>query len=110
VGEKEREFVPVGVKTDVAKDKETEAQQKTATAKADSATPEPAKGTVNISSNPPGADVNLDGEFVGGSPATLTLLPGKHTVMVKISGYKDCSREITVQSGSEMQLTVNLEK
>ena len=65
---------------------------------------------MNISSNPTGADVSVDGEFVGNSPAALKLAPGKHTLSVKMAGYKDWSREITVYSGSEVQLAANLEK
>jgi hypothetical protein len=65
---------------------------------------------VNVSSNPTGADVLLDGEFVGNSPAALKLTPGKHAVTVKMPGYKDWSKEIAVQPGSEVQLTANLEK
>lgn len=71
---------------------------------------EPAKGTVNVSSNPTGADVLVDGDFVGNSPAILKLAPGKHTISVKMSGYADWSKEITVESGADVQLTANLEK
>jgi hypothetical protein len=65
---------------------------------------------VNVSSNPTGADVLVDGEFVGNCPAALKLAAGKHNVTVKISGRKDWSREITVQAASEVQLTANLEQ
>ena len=112
VGEKDREFVPVGVKTDVTKggEEKTEQQAKSSESKPTSTHSEPTTGAVHVSSNPPGADVLADGEFVGNCPAALKLTPGKHTVMVEMSGYKDWSREITVQSGSEVQLTANLEK
>ncbi len=118
VGEKERGFVPVGVKTDVTKGeaeekagKERAADNKTAGSKpAEGTAAEPAKGAVNVSSIPAGADVLVDGEFVGNCPAALKLAPGKHTVTVRMSGHKDWSREITVQSGSEVQLTATLEK
>jgi hypothetical protein len=110
VGEKEREFVPVGVKTDVTKSPE----QKETPAKAGEAKPaessESAKGTINVTSNPEGGDVLVDGNFVGNSPAVLKLAPGKHTITVKLSGYKDWSREITVEEGSNVPLTANLEK
>ena len=94
VGEKDREFVPVGVKTDVTKggEEKTEQQAKPSESKTTSTPSEPTKGAVNVSSNPPGADVQVDGEFVGNCPAALKLAPGKHTVMVKMSGYKDWSR------------------
>jgi len=111
VGEKDREFVPVGVKTDVSKGSEHPQEPvKTADSKTSGAPSDAGNGTVNVSSNPSGADVSLDGEFVGNCPSTLKMSPGKHTVTVKMSGYKDWSKEITVQSGSEVQLTANLEK
>jgi len=78
--------------------------------KASSAPSETGNGTVNVSSNPSGADVSLDGNFVGNCPAALKISAGKHTVTVKMSGYKDWSRDITIASGSEVQLTANLEK
>ena len=112
VAEKEREFLPVGVKTEVTKgaeEKETQAKAGESKPAIASAT-ESAKGTVNVSSNPTGADVLVDGDFVGNAPAALKLTPGKHTVTLKSSGYKDWSKEITVQSGSDVQLTANLEK
>lgn len=112
VGEKDREFIPVGVKTDVTKgtEEKKESQEKTAESKSPSTPPETGRGAVNVSSNPAGADVSVDGDFVGNSPASLKLAPGKHSITVKMSGYKDWSREITVQAGSEVQLTANLER
>ena len=104
VAEKDREFVPVGVKSETSNhpDLETTANTK--------ASPTGAKGTVNVSSNPPGADVMLDGNFVGNTPASLKIAGGKHTVTVKMSGEKDWSRDITVEEGSEVQLAATLEK
>ena len=117
VAEKDREFVPVSVRTEVTKAEEEEGgKEKTAEEKptegkpAENTSSAPSKGTINVSSNPTGGDVFVDGDFVGNSPAVLKLAPGKHTVAVKLSGYVEWSKEITVQSGSEVQLTANLEK
>jgi len=108
VAEKEREFLPVGVTTTVAKEPE---ETKNAIQNAPAgAKPADATGTVNVVSKPEGADVYADGEFVGNSPATLKLNPGKHVVAVKMSGYKDWSRELSTDAGSEAHLTVTLEK
>lgn len=107
VAEKDREFVPVSIRTQVTKGEEESAANEKPT---ENASQDPAKGTVNVSSNPTGADVFADGDFVGNSPAVLKLAPGKHTVAVKSSGYTDWSKEITVQGGSELQLNANLEK
>src|SRR5271156_1378922 len=112
VAEKDREYVPVSIRTQVTKSEEEKtAEERPAESKpAENATVEPAKGSVNVSSSPTGADVFADGDFVGNSPAVLKLAPGKHIVAVKLSGYSDWSKEITVQSGSELQLNANLEK
>src|SRR5262249_29497757 len=81
VGEKEREFIPVGVKTDVSKS--------TTEPTTDTKTPaDSTKGVINVTSNPVGADVSLDGDFVGNTPSVLKLMPGKHTITVKMKGYK----------------------
>jgi hypothetical protein len=108
VAEKDREFVPVGVKSEVAKGNEERAESNGDSKSGTTA--EAAKGAFNVSSNPAGADVSLDGNFIGNSPASLKLSPGKHTITVKMSGWKDWTRDITVQAGSEVQLTATLEK
>ena len=104
VAEKDREFVPVGVKSEISNHPDEESAANTKPSAAES------KGTVNVSSNPTGADVLLDGNFVGNTPASLKIAGGKHTITVKMTGDKDWSREITVESGSEVQLAATLEK
>ena len=71
---------------------------------------EDASGTVSVSSNPDGADIYADDEFVGNAPANLKLKAGKHSIKVKANGYKDWSRDLTVHAGSEMRLIATLEK
>jgi PEGA domain-containing protein len=105
VGEKERGYIPVGVTTTVAKESEGGKSQ----AAAPSA-PAGEIGTVSLTTNPDGADVYVDGQFYGNSPATLKLKPGKHTIGVKLAAYKDWSREISTDAGSEAHLTAALEK
>lgn len=102
VGEKDREFVPVGLTTTVTK----EAEEKPA----EVASKEEAIGTVGVNTTPDGAEVYADNQFVGNAPATLKLKSGKHTVTVKMSGYKDWSRDLTVEPGSDAHLTATLEK
>jgi PEGA domain len=104
VSEKDREFVPVGVRSEVSGPAPEAAKTESITSS------ELPKGTVTVSSNPIGADVLLDGAFVGNSPATLKLSPGKHTISVKLAGYTDWSREISIQSGSDVPLTATLAK
>jgi hypothetical protein len=67
-------------------------------------------GMVEVRSNPDGAEVFTDGAFIGNAPATLRLAPGQHTIKVTQAGFKDWSRDVTVQAGSEAHLTASLEK
>jgi hypothetical protein len=111
VSEKEREFIPVGVTTNVTKDSGESAQTANASTKSEPAANQAeAPGTVQVVSTPDGADVYSDGAFVGNAPSTLKLAPGKHTVRVTASGHKEWSREITVGAGSEVKLNAVLEK
>ncbi len=109
VGEKDREFVPVGVTTNVTKETE-EAKSATQASAQTIASKEEGTGTVTVNTAPDGADVYVDAQFYGNSPATLKLKPGKHSVSVKMSGYKDWSRDISTDAGSEAHLTATLEK
>jgi hypothetical protein len=69
-----------------------------------------ATGTVEVHSTPEGAEVYVDGAFIGNAPATLKLSPGQHTIRVTQSGFKDWSRDISVQAGSGAHLSASLDK
>jgi hypothetical protein len=107
VGDKDREFLPVGVTASVTKSQDESPAQNASNGAAPTTS---AKGAVNVSSSPNGADVMVDGEFVGSCPATLKLSPGKHTIAVKLAGFKDWTREITIQADSDVQLTATLDR
>ena len=62
----------------------------------------------HYTSVPSGADVELDGNFVGDTPSTIGVSPGAHTVGVKKPGYKTWERKITVSSG-KVNISAELE-
>ena len=66
-------------------------------------------GTVVVASEPTGAEIYVDGKFVGQTPATIPLLAGAHRVVVKASGKKDWGRELTVLKESQAALHAVLE-
>lgn len=72
-------------------------------------TPEPT-GIISVRSTPYLADVYLDGQDMGYTPAKLSLPPGKHTVRFEKQGYKTWSKEITLTAGSELLVDATLEK
>jgi PDZ domain/PEGA domain len=70
----------------------------------------PTLGSIEVHSNPDSAEVYADGSFVGNTPATLKLNPGQHTIRVTLNSYKEWTRELMVQAGSDAHLAANLEK
>jgi hypothetical protein len=104
VGEKEREFVPVGVRTQVTKteDPSDEASQPAASSndRASQAQPTQASCVVAITSTPAGADILVDDEFAGDTPSTINLPAGKHVVTVRKPGYQDWVRSMNFYTGS----------
>jgi hypothetical protein len=58
-----------------------------------------ATGQIDIISTPPGADIEIDGKFVGNTPSSVTVAPGDHEIAVKKSGFAVWDRKITVSSG-----------
>lgn len=65
--------------------------------------------TVNINSDLPGAEVELDGGFIGSTPAVSKLAPGVHKVTVK-HGPNVWSRDLNVQPGGNVNVNAILKK
>jgi len=110
VSEKEREYVPVGITANVTKSDAQGNATSTGAGAIEPASVSTQNGTVELVSVPDSADVFVDGQFYGNSPATLKLKPGKHTVMVKLNGYQEWSRELTTEAGSDVHLSATLAK
>jgi plastocyanin len=55
---------------------------------------------LTIESSVANCDIEVDGSFMGNTPSTLNLAPGKHVIVVKKAGYKDWTRSMTVSSGT----------
>src|SRR5262249_33348956 len=66
--------------------------------------------TVAIKSTPDGADITIDGKFIGNTPSTVKLAPGDHTILIEKSGFKTWQRKITVSPGGNVNLDTTLEK
>jgi len=65
---------------------------------------------LQLGSDPPGADIEVDGNFVGNTPSDVQVAEGDHTVTVKKTGFKDWERKLKVTGGSSVHLNAELEK
>jgi diacylglycerol kinase family enzyme len=66
--------------------------------------------SVAIKSTPDGAEITVDGKFVGTTPSTVQMLPGEHTIVIDKSGFKSWQRTITVTAGGAINLEASLDK
>lgn len=62
-----------------------------------------------IDSAPAGADIEVDGGFVGNTPSTVTLTPGSHQIVLKKKGFTDWTKTLNV-TGGNIHLNAELEK
>ena len=63
---------------------------------------------ISVLSNPVGADIEVDGGFVGNTPSMVNVPPGEHTIKVTTAGYKEWERKLKA-GGGNVNLNVELE-
>ncbi len=64
---------------------------------------------VTISSDIPGADIEIDGAFIGSTPSTRPITAGNHKIKVS-SGSKVWERVLSVEAGGTINLNAKLAK
>ena len=67
------------------------------------------QGSLKISSAPEGAEIEIDGAYVGNAPRTRTVQPGEHKVKLTKKGYSDWERKIAVEAGETLEIDAELE-
>jgi PEGA domain len=65
---------------------------------------------LSVSSTPAGADIEVDGSFVGNTPSDLSIAEGDHTVQIHKSGFKPWERKLKATAGSTVRINAELEK
>ena len=94
-------YNPYSTKVDVAS-----GQRKDVTATLQSAQP---AGAIQVTTNPAGATVTLDGLNPRTAPYTYSnVAPGPHTLMATLDGYEPLSQSVVVTSGATAQATLTL--
>jgi hypothetical protein len=59
----------------------------------------PTNAQLEITSNPSGGEISVDGSFVGDTPSELAVAAGVHTIAILKHGFKPWERKLTVSSG-----------
>lgn len=66
--------------------------------------------SITIKSTPDGADITIDGKFVGSTPSTVRLKFGDHTISIKKAGYVLWERAMAMSAGGNITVDASLEK
>jgi hypothetical protein len=69
-----------------------------------------ASAKLQIESSPHGADIEVEGNFVGSTPSDVQVAEGDHSVVVKKSGFKSWERKLKSSPGSSVHISAELEK
>jgi hypothetical protein len=74
------------------------------------ASPEAMASTIELKSNPDGAEISIDGKYVGNTPTTLHLSVGDHAIKFEKPGFKTWERTLTITPGESTTIPATLEK
>lgn len=82
-----------------------------ATAGGGSSASESSRGpNVHMESVPTGADIEVDGSFVGSTPSDLEIADGEHTILLRKAGFQEWQRKLRINGASKVHLSAELEK
>ena len=63
---------------------------------------EPAWAVVSLTSQPPGAEIIVDGESLGNTPLNAELLQGDRDVTLKLAGHQAWQEELSITAGRDL--------
>ena len=64
--------------------------------------------TLDVTSTPPDADIEIDGSFAGNTPSSVGIAPGDHTVRITKKGFSPWEKKIHSSTGN-VRMTAELE-
>lgn len=70
--------------------------------------PRASAGLVAVSSDPAGAAILLDGQFVGFTPKEIAKPPGEYAIVLKKAGYQDLRAKLMVEPSADVDFDVIL--
>src|ERR1043165_2140184 len=62
----------------------------------------PSTSSIIVKSTPDGAEISVDGKFMGSTQSTLRLVSGEHVIVIEKSGFKPWQRTMTVSSSDSI--------
>lgn len=69
-----------------------------------------AVASVQLTSDPTGAEITIDGNYVGSTPSTVNLKPGTHAIKMTMTGYMPWVRSVETEDGETRNFIADLKK
>ncbi len=69
-----------------------------------------ASARCSFTSTPPGAEIMLDGKYVGNTPSEIPISAGTHAVVFSMPGFSDWKRDLTALPASDLTVSAILQK
>jgi hypothetical protein len=69
-----------------------------------------AVASVQLSSDPTGAEITIDGSYAGNTPSLIKLRPGTHSIRMTLRGYAPWERSIETVAGESRNFAATLDK
>jgi hypothetical protein len=66
--------------------------------------------SVQLSSDPTGAEITIDGSYAGNTPSLIKLRPGTHSIKMTMPGYVPWVRSIETAAGESRNFAATLDK
>jgi len=70
--------------------------------------PGPNPATLSVTSEPPGAQISVDGVAVGKAPQEIAIKPGSHRVKAVMSGYFPLEQDLVLDAGGTQSVRLPL--
>lgn len=67
------------------------------------------KANLVVSSDPTGADIEIDGEFVGNTPSTIHLAAGEYQVTIRKKSFATWQRKVKI-TGGDIKISADLDQ
>jgi PEGA domain len=64
----------------------------------------------NFTSTPSGAEITVDGKYVGNTPSEVGLHTGTHVVVLSLAGFIEWKRDLEVTAKSQLTISATLQK
>jgi hypothetical protein len=65
---------------------------------------------VTVTSVPSGADITVDGRYLGSTPSKVEITADSHTILIQQAGSAAWQRTVTISPGEQISVNATLEK